>query len=223
MCPMSKVRPFPSHAAKAPAPALASTSPQQSWETVRVLLLCWSPAAKAWESEGHRPEWLGFSSILLWPHALSYSLICHISNKKKMAPWRWRAREMGSIAYLSAACGFRMLWAGRHTPWNTNGEEGTCQCPFPSPRKEAPSPRSSHLDISLAGHLSSVLTTLESPGQRVPSLYGLCNKVLIHVNLCGNYCVQQYFLVYLFFLCGVSLFFLFINVYFCLKGQTSVS
>lgn len=39
--------------------------------------------------------------------------------------------------------------------------------------------------------------------------------MLIHVNLCENYCVQQYFLVYLFFLCELSLFsFLFINVYF---------
>lgn len=45
---------------------------------------------------------------------------------------------------------------------------------------------------------------------RVPSLCGFCNKVLIHVNLCGDYCVQQYFLVYLFLLCDVSLFFFFI-------------
>ena len=47
----------------------------------------------------------------------------------------------------------------------------------------------------------------------VPSLYGFCNKkrkVLIHVNLCENYCVQQYFLVYLFFLCELSLFSFFI-------------
>ena len=34
--------------------------------------------------------------------------------------------------------------------------------------------------------------------------------MLIHVNLCENYCVQQYFLVYLFFLCELSLFSFFI-------------
>lgn len=39
--------------------------------------------------------------------------------------------------------------------------------------------------------------------------------MFIHVNLCENYCVQQYFLVYLFFLRESSLLSsLFINVYF---------
>lgn len=70
------------------------------------------------------------------------------------------------------------------------------------------SPRS-----SLPGHLSSI--TLWKPWSVVflhctVSVMKKKKKVLIHVNLCENYCVQQYFLVYLFFLCELSLFSFFI-------------
>lgn len=74
------------------------------------------------------------------------------------------------------------------------------------PLPQVISPRS----FSASSAQLSLDNLLEALACRVPSLYGFCNKVLIHVNLCGDYCVQQYFLVYLFFLCDVSLFFFFI-------------
>lgn len=106
---------------------------------------------------------------------------------------------------------------GRLTPQHANREEETRRCLVTSPRDMAPSPRSSRLDLSLPGHLSSI--TLWKPWS-VVFLHCTVSvikkkKVLIHVNLCENYCVQQYFPVNLFFLCELSRFsFLFINVYF---------
>lgn len=72
-----------------------------------------------------------------------------------------------------------------------------------------PTPQASHLTRSFSTRSSqlSLDNLWKALACRGPSLYGFCNKVLIHVNLCGDYCVQQYFLVYLFFLCDVSLFF----------------
>lgn len=105
-----------------------------------------------------------------------------------------------------------MLGTERHAPQNKNREKGTWQSPSPNPRKEAPPP--GHLTQIFLRQLSSAQLSLdnllEALACRVPSLYGFCNKVLIHVNLCGDYCVQQYFLVYLFFLCDVSLLFFYL-------------
>lgn len=79
-------------------------------------------------------------------------------------------------------------------------------------KESGSSPGPSRPDLSLPGHLSSI--TLWKPWS-VVFLHCMVSvmkkkKVLIHVNLCENYCVQQYFLVYLFFLCELSLFSFFI-------------
>lgn len=73
-------------------------------------------------------------------------------------------------------------------------------------------------------HLSPISAALWKPWSVVfPHCTISVIKVFIHVNLCENYCVQQYSLVYLFFLCELSLFsFLFINVYFFLKTNQCV-
>lgn len=107
-----------------------------------------------------------------------------------------------------------MLRTERHTPQNKSMEKETWQYPSPRPRNEAPSPQViSPKSFSTRSSQLSLANLSKALACRVPSLYGFCNKVLIHVNLCGDYCVQQYFLVYLFFLCDVSLFFF---IYKCL-------
>lgn len=92
--------------------------------------------------------------------------------------------------------------------------------------KEHGLPRAISAQIFLCQVISAQLP-YGSPGLLCSfTIFGFCNKkrkVLIHVNLCENYCVNSIFCTS-FFLCELSLFFffLFINVYFLKKTNQCV-
>lgn len=125
------------------------------------------------------------------------------------------------IVYLPAAHEVRTLWMDRHTCQKARRKRrpGDTRAPALGTRSL---PRSPRPGLSLPAHLSSISKPHEALVRCVSHCTVSVLKVLIHVNLCENYCVQQYFLVYLFSLCELSHFsFLFINVYF-FKRQTNV-
>lgn len=79
------------------------------------------------------------------------------------------------------------------------GRGGSCETLSQSQGKRCPFPSSgSRVVLSLQYHLSPV-----TPRKPWAVVFLHCTvsviRVLIHVNLCENYCVQQYFLVYCFF------------------------
>lgn len=83
-----------------------------------------------------------------------------------------------------------MLRTERHTPQNKNMER--------RPGSTHPPAQEMRLPPVLYQVISAQSQNLsEALAHRVPSLYGFCNKVLIHVNL-WDYCVQQYSRVPLF-------------------------
>lgn len=130
-----------------------------------------------------------------------------MSRKK---PFKIRRREVEGMFYA-----FRLSTSPAYSGWKvevnihctkiTKGKMGgwggvgveSCETLSQLQRKRCPS-SGSRVVLSLQYHLSPV--TPRKPWA-VVFLHCMVSviRVLIHVNLCENYCVQQYFLVYCFF------------------------
>lgn len=122
MCPMSKVHPVLSHAAKAPGP-----SPHRPPHLSR--------AGRVRDTDQN--DW-GFPPICS-DHMCWAAAWCSVTFQEK---WRREdgGREVGGSAYLSRPW-VQDARAGRHTPWDLS-------VPIPQSKEGGSLPRSSHLDIS---------------------------------------------------------------------------
>lgn len=162
---MSKTR-CASHAAKAPVPQLL---PHLSRAGRPWGLLCslWVPSNKGMEERVRRQRSKGLELFI--PFCSDHTFWA--------AAWYYFTFPKEGKRSLSQCWALSCLWLQdaqdrkTHSPKQEHGKE-TWQYPSPSPRNEAPSlppsvppsPRSSHLALSLPGHLSSVSKPLESPG-----------------------------------------------------------
>lgn len=122
----------------------------------------WVPSVKGIDEWGRqRIRMTGiFHLNLLWPHVLSCRLWYYITFPKMVSIRVERERICRNV-YLSTAREFRTLWIEGSRPRIRTGKRNQVMLGHQS-KGRGSLPRSSRLDLSLPGHLSSI--TYGSPG-----------------------------------------------------------
>lgn len=143
-----------------------------------VCCVLWVPSIQAAAGGGgaegtNQNDW-NFPSCFALTICTELQPLIRYRTSQKRNPLRWEENGSAEVFDLSTTRGFGTLWIERLTPpGRGQGRPGDTPSPVPAAWPPPP-PRSSCLDLSLPGHLSSI--PLKALVCCVPSPYGFCNK-----------------------------------------------